>query len=123
MTPLLFALVCGTVCLSALAQVALKAGVSGHDVRESLSTGALSGVLAGLANPYVLLGLTLYGLSALLWLYVLARLDVSVAYPFVGLGFIVTMFLGFVLLHEPVGAARIIGTLLVATGVALIARS
>ena len=39
-------------------------------------------------------GLALYGLGAMVWLYVLARLPLSAAYPFVGLGFILTMVLG-----------------------------
>ena len=55
-------------------------------------------------------------------LLVLRRLDVTFVYPFVGLGFILTMFLGAWLLSEPVTGTRIVGTLLVVAGVALIAR-
>ena len=54
---------------------------------------------------------------------VLAKVDVSLAYPFVGVGFIVTMVLGWLLLQEPVGLTRITGTLLVAIGAYLVAQS
>jgi drug/metabolite transporter (DMT)-like permease len=71
----------------------------------------------------VVFGLALYFLGALVWLLVLARVDVTMAYPFVGLGFILTMILGAWFLSEPVSAIRIVGTLLVVAGVALISQS
>lgn len=71
----------------------------------------------------VLLGLTTFALSACLWLLVLARVDVSLAYPFVGLGFIVTMVLAVLILKEPLSIARIAGTLLIVVGVVVISRS
>jgi multidrug transporter EmrE-like cation transporter len=66
-------------------------------------------------------GLFLYGLSAAIWLFVLARLDVSVAYPFVALGFLLTMVLGCLLFGEPLTARKLIGTMLVMFGVYLVA--
>jgi drug/metabolite transporter (DMT)-like permease len=65
----------------------------------------------------------MYVLGAGLWLLVLSKVDVSLAYPFVGLGFIMTMLLGWLFLHEGVGVERIIGTLLIAGGVVLVSRS
>lgn len=65
----------------------------------------------------------MYSISAIVWLMVLAKLDISLAYPFVGLVFILTMLLGFFVLREPVGIIRIIGTLLVVAGVMLVSRT
>jgi multidrug transporter EmrE-like cation transporter len=48
--------------------------------------------------------------------------DVSFAYPFVGLGFIVTMLLAFFFNGELITTAKIIGTLCIAVGIAIIAR-
>ena len=45
-------------------------------------------------NLVVIGGFGLYCLGALVWLVVLARADVSYAYPFLGLGFILTMLVG-----------------------------
>lgn len=50
----------------------------------------------------------------------LARLDVSMAYPFVGLGFILTMLLVFFVLGESLSTMRIVGTLLITAGVVLV---
>ena len=74
-------------------------------------------------NWQVLGGLALYALGAILWLLVLARSDVSFAYPFVALGFIITMVLGWAILGESLGAARLIGTLLIVAGVSLVSSS
>ncbi len=111
-----------SVSLSALAQIALKSGMSAPAVQQALIHSRLPlGAIA--SSPQVLLGLLLYAFGAVFWLLVLARLDVTLAYPFVGLGFILTMILGFFLLDEPLGATRLLGTLLVATGAILVART
>ncbi|OGI63028.1 MAG: small multi-drug resistant family protein [Candidatus Muproteobacteria bacterium RBG_16_60_9] len=120
----IFSLVLISVALSALAQIALKFGMASAAIQRAMDTERWIDIgHATLINPYILGGLGVYGLSVATWLLVLARVDVSVAYPFVGLGFILTMFLGALLLHEPVGALRIVGTLLVAVGVVCIAQS
>jgi drug/metabolite transporter (DMT)-like permease len=120
----LFALIIGSVMLSALAQLVLKSGMSSDHIQRVLAHGKLLETAWTVAsNLYVIAGLSLYAFSAVVWLLVLARVDVSFAYPFVGLGFILTMLLGWLVLHEPVGISRLLGTLLVALGVYLISRS
>jgi len=98
--------------------------MSGERIQVALDNSVTSWdlVLTIVSAPFVWLGLFMYFCGALVWLLVLARLDVSLAYPFVGLGFILTMFLGFFLLNETVSLTRIGGTLLVVLGVVLISR-
>jgi drug/metabolite transporter (DMT)-like permease len=76
-----------------------------------------------LMSPMVILGLALYGVGALLWLFVLGRVPLSMAYPFVGLGFILTMLAGALVLGEHVTPLRIGGTLMIALGCVFVARS
>jgi multidrug transporter EmrE-like cation transporter len=114
----------GAVVLSATAQILLKAGVSTEGVQAALATGSKLGKAAALASsPLVFVGLVVYGLSAALWLLVLARVDVTYAYPFVGLGFLLTMMFGVWFLGETLTPLRLIGTCLVALGVVLIAQT
>jgi len=54
---------------------------------------------------------------------VLARSDVSYAYPFVSLGFVFTSLYAFVALHEPLQAGRVGGIALIVLGVFFVARS
>ncbi|MCZ8171196.1 MAG: permease [Novosphingobium sp.] len=118
MSARLFLLILTSVALSALAQLALKTGTAAARPR-----GSGSELLAFAQSPYVIGGLALYGLGAVLWLFVLARAPLSLAYPFVGLGFIFTMLAGALVLGEQVSAARIAGTLMIAAGCVLVART
>jgi multidrug transporter EmrE-like cation transporter len=118
----LFALILFSVALSAGAQIVLKLGMSSPAVQAALNGGTRMEALASIASSWgVVVGLAMYGLGAMVWLLVLARIDVSKAYPFVGLGFLMTMALGYFLLAEPVTATRLLGTVLVAAGVYLVA--
>ncbi len=119
----IFFLILISVSLSALAQITLKAGMSGERVQTALSRGGFEMALAIATNAYVIGGLLLYALGAVLWLFVLARLDVSFAYPFVGIGFLLTMLFGVLLLGEPLNLNRILGTILVAVGIVFVSRS
>ncbi len=94
---------------------------------RALGDGAVSGslieaVLAFSRNPGIIGGLALYGVGTLLWLNVLARTELSQAYPFVGLGFVITAVLGYLIFHDTFGPSRLAGTLLVIIGICLVAR-
>ncbi|GLT00460.1 hypothetical protein GCM10007897_18470 [Sphingobium jiangsuense] len=121
MTLRLFLLILASVSLSALAQLALKIGTGSAAAARANGLGGEMGGL--LQSPMVFVGLGLYGLGALLWLFVLGRAPLSLAYPFVGIGFILTMLAGVLYLNEGVSAARVAGTLMIALGCVLVARS
>ena len=112
--PLTLALFC--VLLSSAAQIALKRGMApppGSDLGGTYTH--------ALTSPMVWVGLGLYGLSTLLWLWVLSRLDVSLAYPLVSLGFVVTMAAGVLWLGEPLSWQRVCASALIVVGVFLLA--
>lgn len=113
-----------SVGLSAAAQIALKVGVSDAQLQALLASGRLSSFIWHAAlTPWVVGGILMYVLSAVTWLFVLARADLSFAYPFVSLAFVVTAMYGAWALHEPVGLARMGGVGLIVGGVLLMARS
>ena len=58
-----------------------------------------------------------------LWVVGLRRVDLSVAYPFIALGLVFVSLLSWAFLREGVGPARVMGMLLISSGVALIART
>jgi drug/metabolite transporter (DMT)-like permease len=115
-----------SVLLSVLAQIALKLGTSqalaAHGVPGEAAP-LLRTLTTSLTQPAVLLGFALYGAGAVLWLYVLARWDVSKAYPFVGLGFVLTLAIGTAFLGERLSWERALGCLLICGGLVLIVRS
>lgn len=124
MTRAVLLLILVNVAMTSLAQIVLKAGMSAPEVVKTISGTVRPIQLVGiLFHPWVMGGLVLYFGAALVWLVVLSRVEVSLAYPFVGLGFIVTMLLGWSLLGETLSLPRLLGTLLIAGGVVVLARS
>jgi drug/metabolite transporter (DMT)-like permease len=112
------------VFLTASAQIALKMGVSGGAMQSlAASNNSPLFLMRALFAPLVLVGLVLYALSTVLWLLVLAKTDVSYAYPFVSLGFVLTSLYAYFALHEPMAPARVGGIALIACGVLLVSRS
>ena len=119
----LFILIICSVLLSSFAQIVLKLGMSNILVLNAIQSGSNFQAIKAIAtNIYVIGGLGLYFSSAAVWLLVLAKVDVSYAYPFVGLGFVVTMLLAFFISGEPLTTTKIAGTLCIALGVAIISQ-
>ena len=116
-------LILTSVLLSAIAQITLKMGMSSPIIQQAIASASNVAVFQSIAtNLYVLGGLTLYFASAAVWLFVLAKVDVSFAYPFVGLGFIATMLLAYFINGEVLSTTKIVGTLCIAIGVAIVAQ-
>ncbi len=112
-----------SIAISVAAQFCLKAGMSSEPVKQLLAQplGPMTLVNVFL-NRYVFAGFFLYGLGAAVWLSVLAKWDVSKAYPMVGIGFVLSLCVGY-LLGEDVTLQRAIGVMLICAGVYVVARS
>jgi multidrug transporter EmrE-like cation transporter len=79
--------------------------------------------LRALKEPLLWMGLALFGISALFWLVVLSRVRLSVAYPIVGISYILIVLLARFRLHEQVPTLRWIGVSVIALGIAIIGLS
>ena len=124
MTARLLLLILTSVLCSSIAQILLRTGMSQPVVSHTVGDHQLLQTVLRIAlNPWVLGGLGLYFGGALVWLSVLARAQASFAYPFVGLGFVLTLIFGVALLNESLTALKVGGTLLISLGAVLIAVS
>lgn len=88
----------------------------------SLADG-IAGFLKLLQTPWVIVGFLCYGLSSVLWLDVLSKLDFSLAFPMVGLTYVFTLLIGRFFFGEAVGWERILGVAFILCGVFFLARS
>ena len=118
MTPSVLLLVLVCVTLGVAGQLSLKQGMTAFAGQPGLEVRLLA---QAVLQPYVLLGIGFYGVSTLLWLVVLARAPLSVAYPMLSLGYVAVAVLSRLLFAEPLTAAKLFGILLVCFGVALLA--
>jgi drug/metabolite transporter (DMT)-like permease len=111
------------VFLNAAAQLALKAGSQRiSDLTFSWSNAIPMGWQLA-TNPYIIMGLMAYVISVVIWIGVLSRVDVSVAYPMVSLGYIINAVAAWYLFGETLNAAKISGIFLILAGVYVVARS
>lgn len=114
-------LILASVVLSATSQVVLKRGMTAPAIRAAIDGGgALDTAVAVSTSPAVIGGLACFGLSAVIWLFVLSRVALSTAYPFVALGIVLTIAAGATLFGEPVSGRALIGAALIVVGVVLV---
>jgi multidrug transporter EmrE-like cation transporter len=118
-----FVLILSGVLLNAAAQLLLKAGArSLAGVEFVLGNGTL---IAGriVQSPAILAGFACYAVSVVVWILALARVEVSIAYPMLSIGYIVNALAAWWLFGENVTLMRVAGMLVIITGVWLVAKS
>jgi len=107
----------------AAGQVLLKKGMSSMGPL-TLSVGELFSILWRMAtNPYVVLGLSVYLCSTIFWLTALSRVNLSFAYPFASLSYVLMLLVSWQLFKEDISLLRLTGSLVIGFGVFLISRS
>lgn len=118
-----FSLLMLGVFLNATAQLLLKAGTNavGH---FDFSAGNVVPVGMKLAlEPHILGGLACYVVSVVVWIMGLSRVEVSVAYPMLSVGYVVNAVAAWYLFGEAVSITRLTGIGIIIIGVYIVARS
>jgi multidrug transporter EmrE-like cation transporter len=107
--------------MNAVAQLVLSAALKGEVIFDAGAP--MKSALALALNPAIIVALFIYGLSVLSWMYVLSKTDVSLAYPFLGLGFVFVAIISYMFMSEPLNAQKMFGIVTVAIGIVILARS
>ena len=76
-------------------------------------------LMALLTNGWLIASLALYGITTLGWVWVLRHAPLHMAYPFMGLAFIIVPLLAWAFLGEPLGWQTLLGGALILAGVSL----
>ena len=92
------------------------------DFKISLDT-LLPVFIKAFLSPYILLGLGCYITGFMVWLIVLAKAEISYAYPLISLGYVLTAIMGWWLLGENVTWVRMAGIFVTCIGVFIISQS
>jgi multidrug transporter EmrE-like cation transporter len=109
--------------LNALAQLLLKAGTNAVGaIHLTADNWFATGVKLATQVP-ILGGLTCYVISVMVWIIGLSRVDVTIAYPLLSLGYIINALGAWYFLGEAVTAQRIVAIGIIIAGVALLTRS
>jgi multidrug transporter EmrE-like cation transporter len=117
------ALVLTGVLLNAVAQLLLKAGAGTIADLELKPGNALAIAGRVIFNLPIIAGLGCYAISVVVWILALSRVEVSVAYPMLSVGYVLNAFAAWWLFGESLNAMRIGGIGIIIVGVWLVARS
>ena len=112
-----------TVLTNFASQVMLKKGMTDIEQFEVSLSGVASSAAAIFLNPWVIFGGFVMIVSMTSHLVVLSRVEISYAYPFLGLSFVLITMWGYFVLGEGVTFWRVLGVLLICAGVAVVARN
>jgi multidrug transporter EmrE-like cation transporter len=118
-----FSLILTGVLLNAAAQLLLKAGTNavGH---FEFSAGNIVPIGLRLAlEPTILGGVACYVVSLVVWIMALSRVEVSIAYPMLSIGYVINAVAAWYLFGESLTALRLTGIGFIVVGVFLVARS
>ncbi len=75
-----------------------------------------------LFNPWIMLSIFLTLLSGLSWMIAMTKFDISYAYPYTALGFVLILIFSALLFHEPLNGAKVLGVLLIVSGIFVVAK-
>jgi multidrug transporter EmrE-like cation transporter len=117
------ALILTGVALNAGAQLLLKAGARALGYGPLQLSNAAAMLERALMNGPILAGLACYVVSVGFWILALTRVDVSVAYPMLSIGYVVNAVAAAALFSEQLSAQRLTGIGVIVVGCWLIARS
>ena len=123
MSALSFALVLTGVLLNAAAQLLLKAGTNAVGHFEFTSSNLVPVGLRLALEPHILGGVACYVVSLVVWIMALSRVEVSIAYPLLSIGYVINAVAAWYLFGESVNAVRMAGIGFIVIGVFLVARS
>jgi multidrug transporter EmrE-like cation transporter len=123
MNAISFSLLMTGVLLNAGAQLLLKAGTNSVGVFEFSRDNIVPVGWRLATEPHIVGGLACYVISVVIWVMALSRVEVSVAYPLLSIGYVVNAIAAWYLFGEAVTPMRLAGIGIIIVGVCLVARS
>lgn len=115
------ALILSSILLNCLAQLLIKKAML--QMGEITVFQIFDNFYKFVTNIWLWFAVVALGLSLLLWIVVLSKVEVSYAYPFTSLGFVLLLITGYFCFNETVNLMRIFGVILISIGVLIISKS
>lgn len=111
-----------TVVISVIGQVFIKRGLD-LTGKIDLTLGLVPGYLKIFQNPLTILGSLIYLAATLFWLYILSKVDLSFAYPYLAFSYVMIIIRSWWFLGENIPIIRWVGVTVICFGVFLISGS
>src|ERR1700674_6068556 len=123
MTAISFTLILIGVLLNAAAQLLLKAGTNsvGTFVFSRDNIVPVGWQLA--TEPHIIAGMSCYVISVVVWVLALSRVEVSIAYPMLSIGYLLNALAAWYFFDEMMSPQRLAGIGIILIGVYVLART
>lgn len=112
-----------TIIFTVYSQLIMRWQVSQAGPLPLDSMGKVNFVIHLFMNPWVISGLIATFCSGVSWMLAMSKFEISYAYPWIGLNFVLMLFFGVLLFDELLSTPKILGTLLVVLGILIISRA
>jgi multidrug transporter EmrE-like cation transporter len=107
------------IILNALANILMKVAM----LKQEKTTDIITMVNQSLTNPVLFLGIISFGLALVAYCFVLAKINLSIAYPLMtSLGFLIVILASWLFLDETITKIQIVGFTCIIAGVWMVAR-
>lgn len=113
--------IAGTIIFTVYSQLIMRWQVSLAGALPSDLLGKVHFVGHLFLNPWVISSIFATLLAGISWMLAMSRFEISYAYPWISLNFLLMLFFGVVLFDESFSLAKLFGTLLVVAGIAVLA--
>ena len=110
------------VMLAVAGQILVKAGLNRLGIID-FSAGVIKTYLKIFLTPMVLLGTISYTFSGFFWIYALTKADLSYAFPFLILSYVLIILSSWLILGESIPLMRWIGIFIICLGMLLVYRT
>ena len=77
-------------------------------------------IISFISNPFLIMGIILYAITIIIWIYVLTLLPLSIAYPITALAYIIVPIISMIFLKEKISLQAFIGSIMIIFGIAII---
>lgn len=118
-----FSILLVAILLTVSGELLLKHGMNRVGVLSLQWPHFLDGIARTFSTPQILGGFALVFSGSIFWLAVISRVELSWAYPMLSLGYVIVVVASWLLLGEQFSALRLVGVLVVCSGVVIIART
>jgi drug/metabolite transporter (DMT)-like permease len=112
-----FAYIVGTVLFTVYGQIVLKWRVAKVGALPAVFSHKIFFLLSVIWDPWVLSGLVAGFFAFLCWMAALTEFELSYAYPFMSLSFLLVLVLSAILFQEPLTVSKVVGVGLIVAGI------
>lgn len=113
----------GTIAFTVYGQLILKWRIDQYDPLPAQLTGKLFFLAKLFLDPFLMSGLASAFIASLFWILAMTKFEISYAYPFMSLAFVLVFLFSVFFFEESVNSSKVIGLTLIVLGIFMTSRS